>query len=98
MKKNCTIHSKHRLHVRSQDFHTGMDCDMASGRFSWFLGGQLNVSVNCVDRWAEQQPDTTAILWERDEPGQQEHLTYTQLLEMVCRVANCLKASRVKLQ
>ena len=34
----------------SNDFHTGMDCSMETGQFSWFEGGKLNVSVNCVDR------------------------------------------------
>jgi len=80
----------------SSDFHTGMDCDMKSGKFDWFLGGKLNVSVNCVDRWAALDPNRTAIVWEKDEPGQQENISYSQLLEMVCKVANCLKDAGVK--
>jgi hypothetical protein len=28
-----------------------MDCDFAAGRFNWFLGGKINVSENCVDRY-----------------------------------------------
>ena len=32
------------------DFHTPMDCDFRTGKFNWFLGGKLNISVNCVDR------------------------------------------------
>ena len=80
----------------SQDFHTGMDCDMKTGKFNWFLGGQLNVSVNCVDRWAALEPDRTALVWEKDEPGQQENISYSQLLELVCKVANSLKDAGVK--
>jgi len=79
----------------SQDFHTGMDCDMKMGKFNWFLGGQLNVSVNCVDRWAALDPSRTALVWEKDEPGQQEAVSYSQLLDMVCQVANSLKEAGV---
>ena len=79
-----------------QDFHTGMKCDMRRGQFSWFLGGQLNVSVNCVDRWAALDPERVALVWEKDEPGQEERVTYSQLLEMVSRLANCLKEAGVR--
>ena len=79
-----------------KDFHTGMECDMRRGKFSWFLGGQLNVSVNCVDRWAALDPERVALVWEKDEPGQEERITYGQLLEMVSRLANCLKEAGVR--
>ncbi len=46
---NETLFVRSRLKWR-EDFHTGMDCDFAAGRFNWFLGGKLNVSENCVDR------------------------------------------------
>jgi len=78
-----------------QDFHTGMDCDFRQGKFNWFLGGKLNVSVNCVDRWAEVDPNRVAIVWEKDEPGQEERVTYTQLKEMVGKIGNCLSAAGV---
>ena len=79
-----------------KDFKTGMKCDMKQGKFSWFLDGQLNVSVNCVDRWAEKYPERVALVWEKDEPGQEERVTYSQLLEMVSKLANCLKNAGVK--
>jgi len=79
----------------NEDFHTGMDCDFKQGKFGWFLGGKLNVSVNCVDRWADIDPDRVAIVWEKDEPGQEERVTYAQLKEMVGRISNCLKAAGV---
>jgi len=78
-----------------QDFHTGMDCDFRQGKFNWFLGGKLNVSVNCVDRWAEVDPDRVAIVWEKDEPCQEERVTYSQLKEMVGKIGNCLSAAGV---
>jgi len=78
-----------------QDFHTGMDCNMEAGHFRWFEGGKLNVSVNCVDRWAAEDPDRVALIWEKDQPGEAERVTYGQLLEMVCRLANVLSDSGV---
>lgn len=72
-----------------------MQCSMERADFQWFLGGKLNVSVNCVDRWASECPDRVALLWEKDELGQAETVTYGQLLEMVCRVANVLSSMGV---
>ncbi|XP_050703678.1 acetyl-coenzyme A synthetase 2-like, mitochondrial [Eriocheir sinensis] len=51
--------------------------------------------VNCVDRHARQDPDRVALLWEKDEPGQEERVTYRQLQDEVCRLANVLRASGV---
>jgi len=79
----------------SNDFHTGMDCSMENGHFRWFEGGKLNVSVNCVDRWAAEDPERVALIWEKDEPGEAERVTYGQLLEMVCRLANVLSDAGV---
>lgn len=42
----------------------------------WFLNGKLNVSVNCVDRHCAKNPDKIALIWEKDEPGRQEYVTY----------------------
>jgi acetyl-CoA synthetase len=55
----------------------------------WFLGGKLNVSVNCVDRHLKTHPDKVAILWE-GEPGDTRTLTYRQLHEEVNRFAAAL--------
>jgi acetyl-CoA synthetase len=64
--------------------------------FSWYHGGQLNVSTNCVDRHAANQPDKTAIIWVEDEPGKYHHISYRQLQREVCRVANVLRAHGVE--
>jgi len=79
-----------------QDFHTTMDCDFNTAKFNWFLGGKLNVSVNCVDRWADVDPNRLALVWEKDEQGEVERITYSQLKEQVCRIANILKQAGVK--
>lgn len=57
----------------------------------WFVGGELNVCYNCVDRHLEQRADQIAILWESDDGSRTEKITYRDLHERVCRFANGLK-------
>ncbi len=59
-----------------RDFDSVVQADMAKAEFKWFQGGKLNSSVNCVDRHAAADPDRVALIWEKDEPGQQEYITY----------------------
>ena len=62
----------------------------------WFLGGQLNVSENCLDRHVKTwRRNKAALVWE-GEPGEVRTLTYQQLLGEVCRFANVLKALGVQ--
>lgn len=63
---------------------------------SLFSALGLNASYNCVDRWAYKHPDKIAIIWEADEPNTHVELSYNQLLQEVCRVANVLKGMGVK--
>lgn len=77
-------------------FHQVRDCELSSGKISWFLGGKLNVSVNCLDVHVEKHPDRVALIWERDEPGTEVKITYRELLEMTCRLANTLKCHGIQ--
>ncbi|KAM9063238.1 acetyl-coenzyme A synthetase 2-like, mitochondrial [Sarcophilus harrisii] len=77
-------------------YHTVKDCDFSQGKISWFLGGQLNVSVNCLDQHVQKSPDRVALIWERDEPGTEVKITYRELLETTCRLANTLKKHGVR--
>ena len=62
----------------------------------WFVGGQLNVSENCLDRHlAGPRRNKAALIWE-GEPGEKRVLTYQQLHREVCRFANVLKRHKVK--
>ena len=79
-----------------EPFDVISDCNMNTGSIKWFLNGKLNVSVNCVDRHAASSPDKIALIWEKDEPGQTEQVTYCQLQEMVCRISNVLRELDVK--
>ncbi|KAJ8359562.1 hypothetical protein SKAU_G00160870 [Synaphobranchus kaupii] len=71
-------------------------CDPQLGRISWFPGGQLNVSVNCLDVHVAKHPDRVALVWERDEPGTEVKVTYRELQESTCRLANTLKRHGVQ--
>ena len=53
--------------------------DMKQGKVEWFSDGQLNVSVNCIDRHLPERASQTAIIWEGDEPGNERHITYQEL-------------------
>ena len=62
----------------------------------WFEDGQLNAAGNCLDRHLETRADQTAIIWEGDDPGEHEYITYREVHAEVCRMANILKARDVK--
>ncbi len=67
------------------------------GDVSWFLGGKINASVQCLDRHVENgKADDVAIIWEGDEPGNSKSFTYREVLHQVCRIANVLKKYGVK--
>jgi acetyl-CoA synthetase len=65
--------------------------DEADFRIEWFADGQLNVAANCIDRHLETRADQVAILWEGDAPGTDRRITYRELHEQVCRLANAMK-------
>ena len=65
-------------------------------RIHWYADGELNVSVNCLDRHLATRADKTAILWECDNPAESEHITYRDLHARVCKFANALRKLGVK--
>ncbi|HEY9538143.1 MAG TPA: acetate--CoA ligase [Kiloniellaceae bacterium] len=62
----------------------------------WFADGTTNACYNCIDRHLPAKKDDTAIIWEGDDPSEQKHISYGELFENVCRLANALKARGVK--
>ncbi|MEQ8700236.1 MAG: AMP-binding protein, partial [Bauldia litoralis] len=63
----------------------------------WFEDGELNVSANCTDRHLATRGDQTAILWEPDDPTTEGRtITYRELHDNVCRLANVLKSHGVQ--
>ena len=74
---------------------TVLDWDYHKGHIRWFEGGRLNACYNCVDRHLERRGDQTALIWEGDDPADDAHITYQELHEQVCRLANVLKSRNV---
>jgi acetyl-CoA synthetase len=62
----------------------------------WFANGELNLSVNCLDRHLAEHGDRLALIFEADEPGAGRKVTYRELYEETCRFANLLKSRGVK--
>ena len=62
----------------------------------WFEDGVTNVSYNCIDRHLKKRGDQTAIIWEGDDPYYDKKITYNELYEHVCRLANVMKSNGVK--
>jgi len=62
----------------------------------WYEDGQTNVSYNCIDRHLKKRGNQTAIIWEGDNPYDDKKITYNELHEHVCRLANVMKKHGVK--
>ena len=62
----------------------------------WFEDGVTNAAYNCIDRHLEKRARQTAIIWEGDDPKDSRHITYQELHDEVCRMANILRNRKVK--
>ncbi len=62
----------------------------------WFEDGALNVSANCIDRHLPKRADQTAIIWEADDPNVSKKITYRELHDQVCRMANVFLSQGVR--
>ena len=71
--------------------------DFNKPEVKWFEGAKLNITENCLDRHLLSKGDKTAILFEPNDPNEKaQHITYKQLHERVCKMANVLKDKGVK--
>lgn len=71
--------------------------DFTKPEVKWFEGAQLNITENCLDRHLPTRGNKTAILFEPNDPNEEaEHITYRQLHERVCRMANVLLEHGIK--
>ncbi|REJ78395.1 MAG: acetate--CoA ligase [Acidobacteria bacterium] len=72
-------------------WHTALEWNEPHAK--WFLGGRLNASFNCLDRHLETwRRNKAAIIWEGEPDGENRTITYLQLQQEVCRIANAMKA------
>jgi acetyl-CoA synthetase len=66
--------------------------DLSDFRIRWYADGELNASVNCLDRHLDKQADKVALIFEPDDPAAPaQHITYRELHARVCRLGNALR-------
>jgi acetyl-CoA synthetase len=65
--------------------------DARDFRIRWFYDGKLNVAWNCLDRHLAERGDKVALIHEGDDPAESAKVTYRELHQRVCRLANALK-------
>ena len=71
--------------------------DFNKPEVKWFEGAQLNITENCLDRYLLSRGDKTALIFEPNNPKEKaQHISYKELHEKVCRMANVLKSKGVK--
>lgn len=74
-----------------------LEYDMEKANFSWFVNAKLNITKNCLDRHLNKRGNKPAIIFEPNNPSEpKQHLTYNELYEKVCKMANVLKDLGVK--
>ncbi|WP_323041278.1 acetate--CoA ligase [Gemmobacter sp.] len=89
-------HGKRIDWIRDYSIVKNTTFDYGNVSIKWFEDGTLNVSANCIDRHMVSRANQTAIIWEPDDPATPaRHITYAELLEQTCRMANVLKAQGV---
>lgn len=79
-----------------QDFDRVSQGTFEQGDIAWFLNGKTNASVCCIDQHLPARQNQTAIIWEGDEPSESKYITYKELYQDVCRLANAMRAQGVK--
>ena len=71
--------------------------DMEEAKIEWFKGAKLNITKNCLDRHLNLRGDKTAIIWEPNNPDEEaQHISYKELHERVCKMANVLTELGIK--
>ena len=83
--------------VWRKKWDTVLNWDFNKPEVKWFEGAQLNITENCLDRHLLSRGDKTAILFEPNDPNEvAQHISYKQLHQRVCKMANVLKDKGVK--
>ena len=87
-----------QAHRLDQAVPQGQEHQLRPGNVSikWFEDGTLNAAYNCIDRHLPKRANQTAIIWEGDDPKDDKHITYQELHDEVCRMANILRNRNVK--
>lgn len=71
--------------------------DLTKADVKWFANAKLNIVKNCIDRHLNKKGDKTAIIFEPNNPEEEaQYITYNDLHERVCRMANVLKSEGIQ--
>jgi acetyl-CoA synthetase len=81
---------KHFTKVKNTSF------DRQNVSIKWFEDGTTNAAYNCIDRHLATRGDQVAIIWEGDDPKESKKITYRELHDQVCRLANVLRNRNVE--
>jgi acetyl-CoA synthetase len=80
---------KEPARIKNTSFEDGVS-------IKWYEDGILNACYNCVDRHLPGRANQTALIWESDDPSVSKHITYAELKDQVCRLANALISQGVR--
>ncbi|WP_367756809.1 acetate--CoA ligase [Flavobacterium sp. WC2421] len=75
-----------------QEWSKVVDFNMAEAEIKWFEDAKVNITKNCIDRHLAKKGDKTAIIFEPNDPKEEAlHISYTELHQRVCKMANVLR-------
>ncbi|PKP43866.1 MAG: acetate--CoA ligase [Bacteroidetes bacterium HGW-Bacteroidetes-13] len=80
-----------------QKWNNVLEYDLTEANCKWFLNAKLNITKNCIDRHLSKRGNKTAIIFEPNNPNEPaQHITYQNLYERVCKMANVLIEKGIK--
>lgn len=82
--------------IKKPTIISNVNYDLDDFHIKWFEDGELNISVNCLDRHLETNPYKPAIIWEGDHPSLHKIISFKELHESVCRLGNAMRKLGVK--
>lgn len=75
---------------------SNVNYDLDDFRIKWFEDGELNISVNCLDRHLKTNPYKPALIWEGDHPSLHKIISFQELYSEVCRLGNAMRKLGIK--
>ena len=82
--------------IKKPTIISNVSYDLDDFRIKWFEDGELNISVNCLDRHLKTNPYKPAIIWEGDHPSLNKIISFKELHAEVCRLGNAMRKLGVK--
>lgn len=82
--------------IKKPTIISNVNYDLDDFRINWFEDGELNISVNCLDRHLTTNPYKPAIIWEGDHPSLHKIISFKELHSEVCRLGNAMRKLGIK--